>query len=122
MNEGAITSSTRRQPTVALSTTEAEITAAVTAVTVGLRSMYEDIFNKLGITPNYSDNKRGNTSEEQRGIEKNKRYRYKASIHRSHGEIKIEYLRRDNMVANILTKNTPGSIIEKHLISMDVKL
>lgn len=110
MNGGAISWNSRKQPTVALSSTEAEYMAVVTAIqeAIWLRGFYTEIFGKNTTTSLYSDNKGAiqvmiNNSYSTR----TKHIDIKAGFVREklrNEELQLKYIRTENMPADILTK------------------
>lgn len=119
---GAISWNCKRQPTVALSSTEAEYMSAVSAIqeAIWLRSLYKEMFkDDLYGIPLYVDNRgaihlilnnvvSGRTKHIQIKIEF-----IKESV--KNGEITIKYMPTSQMPADIMTKAVPGNNIMKHL-------
>lgn len=127
MNGGAICRSTKRQHTVALSTTEAEYMSIVAAVQEGI--WIRNFLNEIGIIEIkliklHGDNKgaiqvatNNNFSERTKHIDIKTKF-VKEKI--ENGEIELNYLPTDSMPADILTKAVPTSKLLKHLPTMGV--
>lgn len=122
MYGGAISWGTRRQPTVALSTTEAEYMSMVAAIqeAMWLKQLLEEIFNIVAKPIKiYNDNigaielaKNNGYSARSKHIDIKNKF-----IHEKLNErvIELEYLQTDQMPADILTKAVTKSCMLKHL-------
>lgn len=125
MNGGAISWRTKKQPTVALSTTEAEYMAMVAAIQEGL--WINSFLKEIGIYYDnekdqaiqmYADNKGAiQVAQNNAFSERTKHIDIKMKFIKEKidaGDIVLNYLQTDNMPADILTKNCPAHKILKH--------
>lgn len=119
---GAISWNTKRQATVALSSTESEYMSAVLGIqeAIWLKALYSEIFLERSMDiPFYVDNKGAihlllNNAVSSR----TKHIKIKVEFIRNavhNGEVKIEYLETKEMPADILTKSVSANIMMKHL-------
>lgn len=124
---GAISWSSKRQATVALSSTEAEFMATVATIqeAIWLKNLYSELFNETRTTTIFCDNKGAiqvlnNNSYSSR----TKHIDIKIKFIREHLQnknIQLDYLSTMNMPADILTKNVFGSKIIGHLPNIGVE-
>jgi hypothetical protein len=127
LNGGAISWSSRLQPTVAVSTAEAEYMAAAFAVkeALWLRKLLMDLGKGSEPIRIYGDNqsalkliKHPIASLRSKHID----IVYHFTRERAaRGEVKFEYIQTDDMVADIMTKPLPENKIEKFRNAMGVK-
>lgn len=118
---GAVSWNSKRQPTIALSSTEAEYMSMVSAIQEckWLKQFLEEIFGINEPVTIYCDNKGAlqvflNNSYSPRTKHmdiKDKFIREKIND----GEVNVKYIETNEMPADILTKAVPGSKILKHL-------
>lgn len=120
---GAVTWSTKRQPTVALSTTEAEFMAMTAAVQEG--TWLKQIMNELlplfkKCITIHSDNK--GALELAKNNQYSPRTKHIDIKHKfvnekiTKGEINFEYTSTEEMPADILTKRSSNVKIQKHIV------
>lgn len=121
---GAISWCTKRQPTIALSSTEAEYMALTSTIQEGiwLKAIYKEIFAEEEKITIFGDNKGAlqvieNNSFSSRTKHMDIKYRFiKQKMDAQ--EIKIKYLSTNEMPADILTKAVSASKISKHSPTM----
>jgi hypothetical protein len=113
MNGGAISWSSHRQPTVAVSTTEAEYMAAAHAVkeALWLRKLLSDMSLNPGTVEIMADNQSAikllkNPVSSMRSKHIDVIYNF-ARERVARKEVKFEYVRTDDMIADVMTKALP---------------
>lgn len=123
---GAISWGCRRQPTVALSSTEAEYMATVSTIqeAIWLRSLNNEIFGDWERVKIFCDNKGAmqvlnNNSYSNRTKHIDIRIKF-IREHIDNKNIEFEYLPTMDMPADILTKNVSGSKIIGHLPNIGI--
>ena len=125
MGTGAISWASKKQTTVALSSTEAEYLAALAAgkEVLWLRELLAELRFKIkGSSPLFIDNQ--STIATMKNPEHQGRMKHLAIAHFwirdevQRGSIKVKYLDTKNMVADLLTKPLPRALVEKHRLSL----
>lgn len=124
---GAITWCCKKQPTVALSTTEAEYMAVTACIQEHkwVKSFIDEIYpNLLSRSKLYCDNKGTlcilkNNAHSSRTKHIDIKYRYICECIEKE-EFELDYLSTNEMVADILTKATSALKIQTHLTSMGI--
>lgn len=122
---GAISWSSRRQPTVALSSTESEYMSAVSGIqeAIWLRSLYSELFKREFIEiPLHVDNRGAihlllNNAVSSRTKHIQIKIEFIREIVES-GQIIIKYMPTSQMPADIMTKGVAGTNIMRHLPSI----
>lgn len=122
LNGGAITWNTRRQPTIALSTTEAEFMSMVCATqeALWLKQLLSELFTSYDLVVKiFCDNKGAiqlakNNAFSARSKHIDIKHKF---IHEkiNENQVEIEYLATEEMPADILTKACSASKIMKHI-------
>jgi len=119
LSGGVITWSSKRQPTVALSSMEAEYMAhaQVTIEAIWLRNLLSELGFKQKVTTIYEDNQScialaKNPIDHQRVKHIDTRYHFIRERIES-GEINLEYLPSEDMIADALTKALPKPAFTK---------
>jgi hypothetical protein len=128
MNGGAITWSSKRQPTVAVSTTEAEYMAAAQAVkeALWLRKLLSDLSLQPGTMIIKADNQSAikvikNPVLSARSKHIDIIYNF-ARERVARQEVKFEYIRTDDMLADALTKPVPKTKLETCRAGLGIKI
>jgi hypothetical protein len=118
---GAVSWEARLQPTVAASSTEAEYMAAFSAVqdAVHMRSLLADLGAKQGSpTLIYEDNRGAMALANNTGWHKRTKHidvKYHFLRERvATGEVKLEYVKTGDQVADMLTKALPAPALRQH--------
>ena len=122
LNGGAISWQSKRQPTVAVSTAEAEYMAAASAVkeALWLRQLLSDMGYNLGAVTVHADNQ--SAIKLLRNPVFSARSKHIDVVHHfarervMRKEVVFQYVRTDHMVADVLTKALPGI---KHKFCVD---
>lgn len=124
---GAISWSTKRQPTIALSTTEAEYMSLVAATQEGIwiKQFLEEIQNyPLNAIKIFNDNMGTNELAHNNGYSARSKHMdiKNKFVHEklNEGIIALEYLQTDEMPADIMTKASTGSKIKKHIVEIGI--
>jgi hypothetical protein len=127
LNGGAISWSSRLQPTVAVSTAEAEYMAAAFAVkeALWLRKLMADFGFGTQPVKIYGDNQSAlklikHPIASLRSKHIDVIYHF-ARERAARGEVKFEYIKTDDMIADIMTKPLPEGKLEKFREAMGVK-
>lgn len=127
LNGGIISWSSKLQPTVALSTTEAEYMAAAGAIkeALWLRTLFKELGMNIGTVNIFADNQSAikllkNPVVSNRSKHIDVLYHF-AREHVMLGDIKLDYVSTNNMMADIFTKALPEVKFIKHVRGMGMR-